>query len=269
MRRLVLACGFLMACSSTGGGAAEVAPASRTLSYRADTVRYVLSGHRKVEQEFQGQVTVQESRLGAWIRTALGAAGPEGLPARIVLDSVSTTGNVFAPGDLTGIRGATWTGRLLPTGELVDMDGPTAPGIANQMFNMVSDFYPRLPAAGVVAGDAWVDTVTSEVDVGGVTLTIVTVNRSEAVGPSPWEGGDAFLVRVVSDYTLSGEGSQSGQPLSLDGSGRRHAWEYLSLDGRYVAHVVADTSSYDVMLTALGMAIPGRQWRHDTLRVAR
>ena len=268
MRRPVVTCCLAIACTPAGGGggAPDLAPAPPTLTFRADTVHYFQTGQRVVEQEFQGQVTQQESQLRAWISTAL-AGGTGDLQAQIVLDSVTTTGNVFAAGDLSGMRGATWVGRLAPTGELLDLAGPSDPGLANQMYNTMTEFYPRLPPAGVAAGDAWVDTITSDVDVGGVGLTIVTVNRHQAVGLQAWSAGEAFLIRVVSDYTLNGEGSQSGQPLALAGAGRRHTMEYLSPDGRYLGNVVADTSTYDITLTALGMSSPGRQWRHDTLRV--
>ena len=270
MRRLALACCCAAACSSAGGGpSSDVPPAPRTIRYVPDSVTYHLTGHRQLEQEFQGQATRQELRLRVWFRSMLAPGMTDTMAARLVLDSVAESGGGSAPGDLAAMRGATWTGRLTPGGELLDLAGPPDAGLANQMFNTLREFYPRLPAAGVLAGDAWVDTVTSDVDVGGVQLTIRAVHDHDAIGLQPWDAGEAFLIRVTTAYTIAGEGSESGQPLTLNGTGRRHTQEYLSPTGRYLGNVVADTSTYEVVLTALGMSIPGRQWRYDTVRVAR
>lgn len=268
MRRLALACCLVAGCTPGGGRASNAIPAAPpSLRYQADSVSYFLAGHRRVEQEFQGEATTQHLELGIWIRSILTPGTADTLAAHLVLDSVAESGAGATVGDLEALRGATWTARLAPTGQLLDFAGPADPGIANQLFNALREFYPRLPAQGVTPGDTWVDTVHSAVDAGGVTLTMRAVRRSVAMGLQPWDGGQAFQIRVTTDYTITGEGSQSGQPLTMDGTGRRHTQEYLSPTGRYVGNVVADTSSHEVLLTALGMSIPGRQWRYDTLRV--
>lgn len=267
MRRLIVTCAVLAACHGAGNAPEPVPEAPPTLRYAADSAHYLLVSHRTGEQEMQGQVNRQTQRTQYWLGATLAAAEGDTLATRFLVDSVTESGGAFGSGDLTQVRGAEWTARLAPNGQLLNFDGPSAAGVSSQLANLLSQFYPRIPEEGLTAGAAWVDTVTGDVDVGGVVLTITAVHHNEAVGPAEFDAVPAFLIRVVSEYTMSGQGSQSGQPLTLDGTGRRHVREYLTPTGHYLGRVAADTSQFDVVLTALGMSIPGRQWRYDTLKV--
>lgn len=265
MRRLALACLLAAACS-TGGGAPDIVPPVPRLGFRADSVGYLFVSHRGTAQDVNGQSVQQQQVTQAWFRATLRGAG-DTLAAQFQIDSMVERGSLAALGDLAGTRGAAWSGQLAPTGQVLDLRGPRDAGVLSQMANYFDNFYPRLPAGGVQAGATWVDSVTSDIDVGGVVLTIASVHHNTAVGPDTVGGRPVFVIRVATDYTMRGAGSQSGQPLTLDGTGRRHVREYLAPDGRYLGSVMADTSSYDVLLTSLGMAIPGRTLRYDTLRV--
>jgi hypothetical protein len=266
MRRVVLAA-WLAACASSPPEA--TVPADRAVRYAADTVAYHVNAWRLVEQDIQGQTTRENVRRNLWLRAVLGPSQGDTLTAQLGVDSITEIGSAFPQGDLIAARGVTWTARLAPNGHLMDFAGPTGSGVTSQLFNTLRDFYPRLPPDGVEAGDRWVDTVTQDVDLGGVIVTVTAVHHHEALGMEPHGAEQALRLRVVTDYALSGSGSQSGQPLSLDGTGRRHADEWISPRGRYLGSIAADTAQFEILLTALGMSIPVRQWRADTTRVVR
>lgn len=97
-------------------------------------------------------------------------------------------------------------------------------------------------------------------------LTVRSVNAHRAMDWRPFEGHRALPVRTESVYTLQGAGEQSGQTLSFDGAGRRHSVDFLSAGGNYLGSVAVDTSTFEVLLTQIGMVIPGRQWSADTVR---
>ena len=55
----------------------------------------------------------------------------------------------------------------------------------------------------------------------------------------------------------------------MEGTGRRLVTEYLALDGRYLGLTAADSSTFTIALPAVGMTIPGRQARADTVTAVR
>jgi hypothetical protein len=274
MRRLVLLVNCAaVACGPSAGGArtdnVPVPPAERVVRLVADTSTYVAVSHHHVEQDFQGQQTANDVATRTWLSVTLAPATGDTLAARVVVDSVDQTGGGLGPADLAAVRGATYTARLAPTGQLVDLTGDDGPGLHSQLTRAVRDFYPRLPEGGARVGVSWSDTTERDTDAGGVMLTVRAVNQHAAAGFTMWSGQYALRLVTRSDYTMTGEGSQAGQPLTFEGSGRRHLEEYLTAEGRFLGSVAADTARFDVLLTALGMAIPGRQTSVDTIRVVR
>lgn len=266
---LLLAC-VCAACGPAGGARDDaVAPADRVLRLAPGTTTYHLVSHQRIEQEFQGQLTTNVLASAGWITVTLTPARGDTLAARMVVDSMVHTGSAFAPGDLAAIRGATFTAQLAPNGQLTGFSGNDSAGLHNQVANALREFFPRLPEGGVRPGAAWADTVERAVNAGGLPLTIRTVSHHAATGHAAWGGEEALVIETRSDYTMQGEGSQAGQPLTLEGSGRRHLREYLGADGQFVGSVAADTATFDVLLTALGMTIPGRQASVDTVRALR
>ena len=83
------------------------------------------------------------------------------------------------------------------------------------------------------------------------------------------KGVRAVRVHVRSSYTIVGEGEQGGQPMTLDGSGRRQVDQFLADDGRFLGAISADTAEVEVVLTSLGMIVPVNQTVADTLAVIR
>ena len=74
---------------------------------------------------------------------------------------------------------------------------------------------------------------------------------------------------IVTDATveIAGSGMQAGQAFTVTGSGRGHARQYLSADGRLMGGTHADTATIQIELTGTGIVIPVTQRTADTLRV--
>jgi hypothetical protein len=88
-------------------------------------------------------------------------------------------------------------------------------------------------------------------------------------GWTTWGGAPALEIISLGDYTVTGEGTHAGHPVSLSGTGRRHVRHYLSPSGRLLAGVAADTAALEVRLVALGRTIPARHWSADTVEARR
>jgi len=259
---------LVAACGGTRGTPAppvEAAPPDR-LSYRPATVLYAAASHQQIEQDISGRT--QSSRIVTRyvLRTEIGPAA-DGMPVTMVLDSIVVDGQLgVSESEIAAAQGTGFAALLQSTGELTGFTGgDTTMPLVRRLTSRLSDFFPRIPPDGAQPDQRWSDSTESVTDVGGVLLTVRAANGHEALDWTSYAGRRALAIRTVSDYTLSGTGEQSGQSLSLDGSGRRHAIEYLSAEGVYLGATAADTLEFEVLLTQIGMVIPGRQWSADTI----
>lgn len=237
-----------------------------------DTARYRVASHLRVEQELGDRPQVSNLSLVYLLRVALAPGSAAGeLEAVITVDSVTRYEGAGAPGQAADqIRGLRFTGTLLPTGELRDLQSAvsTDPLFA-EIARDIREFFPRLPPSGVAGGDFWTDTTRQEITSGGVPLAIHSVAEHLVGEPVEDAGSRVLRIRTLTRYTFSGTGRQGGQEFAVEGSGRRHTIESVSLDGRYRGLVAADTSDFAITLTAAGLTIPGKQFRADTVRVLR
>ncbi|MBI4420967.1 MAG: hypothetical protein HY560_09090 [Gemmatimonadetes bacterium] len=203
---------------------------------------------------------------------ATSALVPDGngrLNAALVLDSVlpAPTG-LLADAERERARGTRYAGVLTPEGRLADFAGPDSPpaGRMRELAEVMRDFFPRIPAGGVEAGQTWTDTTaetTGTAGTEGVTIRSITVH--EVRDSSDYAGERSLEIRTSTRYTLTGEGQQSGQPYSVEGTGVRRASHYLSQAGRYLGRHSIDSATVDVSFTGLGLVIPGHEIRTDTL----
>ncbi|GBD31983.1 hypothetical protein HRbin33_00945 [bacterium HR33] len=258
-------------CARTGpsaGTRSDLQPPPR-VRFVPDTARYRVASHLRVEQELGNQPQVSRLSLVYLLSVALApGSSPGELKAEITVDSVARYEGVGAVSQASErARGLRFTGILLPTGELRDLQGAnSADPLLGEIVRDVREFFPRLPAAGVASGDSWTDTTEQEITSGDVPLTMHSV-AAHLVGERIEEAaGPVLPIRTLTRYTFSGAGRQGGQEFSVEGSGRRHTIEYLSLEGRYRGLVAADTSEFTIAVAATGLTIPGRQFRADTVK---
>jgi hypothetical protein len=165
----------------------------------------------------------------------------------------------------------TFTGILSPHGEILDFSGgeDAESQFIQRLRTGFQRFVPRVPENGAAPGETWTDSLQTTTGGEGVEISVETVTRSEAVEWTERDSVRALHVIRVSDYTLSGAGSQMGTEFTVDGTGVRHEHRYLGADGTYLGGTAADTSNATALVTAMGMEIPILQIQHDTLRIVR
>jgi hypothetical protein len=264
-----------VACAGGYGRAAggpAPAPAPRTFTYQPFTASYVVSSHGHVEQQFGGQTSTTESSIRYFL-SAVALAGTSGFPVTIRIDSVPELSGALkqlAGGSAAGIVGTTFTGTLLPTGEIHGVaGGDTTQALVQQFLGSLGRFFPQIRAGGVHAGDQWTDTTETTTTQNGIDISIRSISTNDAVAWETWHAVQALHVRTVAQYSISGAGNAGGAAVTVGGTGTTYAQLYLGADGRFVGATAADTSHSTATVAATGASIPVTQMRADTIAVVR
>lgn len=269
-----LSCGvaaFVLGCGTAPSAGVPPAPREPAqFTYGPFSETYAIVSHTRQEQEVGGQITTVESAM-RWRMTA--STDPTGGEAGLTMtiDSAPTvtgTGADFVQGDLARAAGTTFVGTLTAEGRVVGLHGgDTTNAFLGQLAQSAERFFPRVPAGGAAPGQRWTDTLSTSTVSGGLEIHLELVSRSEAGGWVDRDGLRALEVATVTDYTLTGGGSQMGTEIDLDGTGSRHSIAYLAADGRFLGSTSADTSNMTATVAAMGMMIPIIQVRHDSVSV--
>jgi hypothetical protein len=271
---LALAVGTAGACAGAGSTPAQSARPSSggtaPVRLAPDTAHYRVASHLAVEQEVGGQ-TQHSGLVLVYHLTVRIARQGDRLRATLVLDSVPTySGSGAVDPTVSAVRGTVFQGTLAPTGELTELSGgDSSVRFVHELTTELKNFFPRVLAAGALPGQRWVDTTEQQATSSSVPLTIRFVGDHEVGEPGEHLNQPTLPVRSRIDYTFAGTGSQGGQEFRVEGTGRRLVTEYLALDGRYLGLTAADSSTFTIALPAVGMTIPGRQARADTVTVVR
>jgi hypothetical protein len=248
---------------------AAVPVVTRPVTFAPGSARYRRASSRQIEQQQAGgQAQRIEEALVYFISATLTRQGDR-MAVSFTVDSVP---RYQSDGPALGLaeraRGATFAGRLETDGEITGLSGgDSSSKLLQQLADELPGMYPRIPPTGVKPLDRWVDTTHTTSKTGGLPLAVVAVSQHEAEPPADSGAARALRIRTLTTYSFSGSASQGGQAYSVLGQGRRHAVRRLSLDGRLLGMVSADTSSYTISLLGLDVSIPGRQTRADTLSI--
>jgi hypothetical protein len=270
---LAAATGEVLGCaagSTPSSVTGAPAPTDPSVSYRPYEASYRAVTRRDVEQLFNGQLTRTQFALEYRLTVAVAEDGSE-LQATFTVDTVAVLSGL-PPGEAGPITGTRFVARLGRNGALEELRalGGRESELLRQLSLRLQEFFPRLPPRGASVGARWSDTVETRVQHRELALTVRSVNRSEALGWVPWGGETRALhIVTVSDYTVHGAGVQAGQDLTVSGSGRAHAQQYVAPDGRLLGLTSADTLHSSVSLAALGTDIPITQTSVDSLGLVR
>ncbi len=225
----------------------------------------------QIEQEFNGQVIANQFGKEYFVTAEVVAATPT-LSATLVLDSIINvrgSGSAASAEQAPAAWGTIFTGTLATTGEIVDFHGSSiVAGVAKELVDrLFKQFFPRIPRDGAEAGALWTDTLETTADVGGVRSNVHAVNNHSATGWVTHAGRRAFHIVSEAQYVFSGSGTQAGQEFTLEGKGHRVTHQYIGADGSYLGFTATDSAQAQAKLTQLGLVIPVRQQRFDTLTV--
>jgi len=242
--------------------------AAGPVTYAPGATQYRRASHRHIEQQVGGQTQRTDEALVCFVSATLARQGDR-LTVSLTLDSVPRyQSDPSAAGAAERARGATFTGELAPNGQITAFSGGDPSNkLLQQLADELARFYPRIPPTGAEPGARWTDTTQTTSKTGGLPLTMVAVSQHQAEAPADSGAERTLPIRTLTTYSFSGSGSQGGQVYLVQGEGRRHTVERLTLGGRFFGMIAADTSSYTISLRGLDVSIPGRQTRADTLSI--
>lgn len=258
-----------------GGAPAVGTPAAPTapspIRLRPATLRYAVHRRLTIEQELAGTPPTHMSYRVFLTAAVTEPADSAGYPVTHTVDSIVPDSGSFLPPtvNFAAARGLRFSGRLAPTGQVRDIvpsDSVAAQTFAQFLGNL-RDFYPRLPAGGLLPDAVWTDTVTTTERNAGAEVVVHAVHQSTAAGWDQRNGTPCLRIEVRGTFTMQGSGEQSGQPFELAGSGTRVATEFVSAEGRYLGGEARDSMSLSVSLPAQGINVPIRQLVHSTVVV--
>jgi len=250
-------------------------PGAPGLRFAPGTTRYLVRQEVHIQQDFAGLPPTIDLKYALYLTAAIGAPGDSiGLPATFTVDSIVVDSASRLPPqiDLSAARGFRVSGRLVPTGEFISGPCDTASAAASlgSLLPRFRNFFPRLPAGGVIPQTSWTDS-TKAIDPatcsGGTALTTRSENHRAATTWEDRDGIRALRLETTATYQFNGSGDQGGSPFTLSGSGVGTGVQFLSTDGRYVGGEVRDSSTLTIDLSVQGVSIPRRQLAHTTVTV--
>lgn len=261
-----------LAACGTGGVESAPQPAPARVQYAPFVASYAVISRGAVRQEPPGgQPGTSTFGQRYYLSVAVQAEG-DGLRAELVVDSVPlVTGSDIDPliaEATTAAAGARFTSPLASSGELTALEGDDRGNpLLRRIASRLEDFFLRLPEGGAAPGMTWSDTTSMETMSSGIELTVESVHRHQSVDWEAGIGARALRIRTESHYTVTGEGIQSGQAITIQGTGRRHAERVVDASGRYLTVTASDTTELTASVAAVGIDVPILQTRYDTLRI--
>ncbi len=259
---------FGCAAPSTGdSGDAPTPEGPARFTYAPFDITYRIASHTRQDQDFGGQVNTTQYAL-FWHLSAVN--DPPSLTYTIdSTPTVTGTNQGIDAGDLRAAAGAVYRGTLFPDGRVEQFTGgDDTNDFLQQLSQSLERFLPRVPPDGAVPGQSWVDTLETTTTSGGLEIRVVLITRSEAEAWASHEDRQVLPLSLVTEYTLTGTGTQLGTEIDLEGNGVRRGTLYLG-DGTFLGGVSADTANMTATVVAMGSVIPVMQVRHDTVTVVR
>lgn len=269
-RGLAVVTCFVTACVGFGGRSVEdqPPPLPLALTFHPTIASYVSVSHRTIDRGIEGQARAEGTILRYRV-TAEIARADSAFDVTFVVDTVTqaTASNIDAR-EIADASGATFVGRMAPTGQLEvrRLRGARSP-LLDQLVNQLRDFFPHLPPGGIRPGLVWVDTTEAPREQGGAQLRVMAITR---YGAREWEGqGPGATIRIdwEREYTVTGIGEQMSQPFSVRGTGSTSGVSSFSAEGTFLGSIRRDELHSKVLLESMGTTIQLRQTQSDTVRI--
>lgn len=264
---LLAACGSIDPATTLDG---QPAPAPHRFTYRPGVTSYLSTSHRIVERGTRSRA-LGDSVVLRYRLTTVVTEADEALSVSFVIDTVlSATARNILRHEIDRATGAVYAARLSPTGPLEGLElADQASPLLQELAARSSDFFPVLPADGLLPALTWVDTAEVQRDQGGAWLTTRSVTTYRSGEWNATDRGDVLPVDWKRTYHIDGTGNQFGQRFTLHGEGTASGRSLFASDGRYLGYVSQDDLVVELLLETLGTATPMRQRQIDTLRILR
>ena len=230
---------------------------SASFSYAPGSHQYRVQSTTKVTQEMNGQTTEGELTTRHVLTLGIGRKAKDTLSIAYTWDSasVSTTGGIPAP-DLSKVSGTQASALSSVTGKVYTFDPgkPVAEGVPNmEEFEL---FLPVITAKDKKVGEAWVDTITTSGNRGGVDVNTTVIVTSTFAGDTSYAGEKAWRIQRNLAFSVSGAGAQQGMALVIEGEGTGQRTDYVTSKGVYLGSSLTQSSKSTITLPANSMTIP-------------
>lgn len=164
---------------------------------------------------------------------------------------------------LDSARGRTWHAFMGPDGRLSNIVRVDSGQGGSEM---ISNFFPRLKP-GAKVGDSWVDTTETASDAEAQQVNTQTITTYKVAGRESRGGSQAL--RLDADFTLTQTGSinQSGQEMTVDGTGSGHGTYYMTENGHYLGGESSMSSDLMITMDQLPAPIPVRTTSKSSISI--
>jgi hypothetical protein len=277
----LLAAGMLMtACSSSsaGGGPGTPSPApgpprpgavtptaggkGPAVTYRpARSVGYKLERHDSLTLQYPGGATQEQirDRIAHFHLTVAESGAPGSYQVAIVLDSLqaSENGVPVPPDSVAAARGARWTGKLTPNGDLSPLKADRTGTLTDELTGRLQLLFPRLPSGGVRDGTEWTDSTSYKLVADAFPGTEHVITRYRAAGGA--SEAKTITLESAGSYSRSGTRLQGDQELQMSATGARHGAQQIGVDGIMLSSRGNDAGDMTITVPAVGQTVPVKQ----------
>jgi hypothetical protein len=270
---LVLLAGCAARKGAPGAPGAPAAGAAAKLEYHfppGKPVTYTSTEDMTQTMQVMNQYMNTESKKSLTFTITPGEVknGKQALSIRVDSLSLSlTTPQGDFTADASQTVGKSFDMALTAVGEELDITGAElvqySMGPAGQR-DVKSDFqsiFPNLAGKPVKIGDTWTVSDTTDVDEGGMKLTIITDNVNTFAGYEDVDGIQCARITTTSKGTVKGGGEQQGMKVTIDSTLDGNDIWFFAADRGLLAKITGDVAMAGTVQVggAQGMSIPMKQ----------
>jgi hypothetical protein len=239
-----------LALAGVAGGIVLAAP--QTTRYKVETRSEQIIDLSAVGQGEQRNVIALVNFLTVTLNDTA-----NGRTVHAVLDSMikADTSPIPTQGALDSARGRAWHGVMDLDGKLSNVARVDSAGRGGQGGDLISNFFPRVKR-GAKVGDNWTDTSETATSEDGQSITTRTVTNYRVTGTENRNGTRALKIETAFSLSQTGEVTNDGGTLGVDGTGTGTATYFVTDDGRYLGGNSTVNSDLQITTPQLPEPIP-------------
>jgi hypothetical protein len=212
---------------------------TKPFAYTPGTQRYrvTIATHNQRDQTGGRAPLEYDYTTSQYVTVTLAPEQKDRLAMTVTVDSIVGQSDMNAPPpDYSWAKGVRLTGSVTPNGRVIAFSPPAnADPNVTLLYSGFRHFLPVVPATAG-AGAAWADTSNERVQHRGPFDSVVTqvVINSKVTGDTTFAGQRVWRVERSGNIALSGDGTEGGKGLHLDGDGTVKGVHYLSPAGVFL-----------------------------------
>jgi hypothetical protein len=237
--------------------AASTSVLAQGFEYAPVAAQYRITSKTTGAQEAMGQKQPFETSNNQLLSVTLTRPSRDTLAMTIVIDSINAIGPMGAPPQgIEKLPGVKVAAKLAPFGAVYSATGPQDDSIpqGSQITDEMSRFLPRIRKP-LAPGASWSDTTAGKIKQGGLDVDRRAVSNYTVVGDTTIGSDKTWKISRESVTSLSGSGTNMGQPMTMEGTSNGKAMLLVSQKGVFVSSDNEDQANIKIVLAANGMEI--------------